>query len=606
MTVGTKSSFYPGGSNVVTLQGADDVLAAMTVIENAAAADRDAAATSETNANTSATSATASAAAAAASLAGFNGRQGTSNPLMDGTATAGVSTSWTPIDHVHPTDTSRAPVASPALTGTPTAPTAAVDTNTTQLATTAFMLAQASSTNPVMDGGTGAIGTSTRFARADHEHPIDTSRAAVASPTFTGTPAAPTAAVDTNTTQLATTAFVLGQASAVGDGTPAMNGTAARGTSTHFARADHVHPTDTSRAPLASPALTGTPTAPTPTIGDNSTTVATTAFVSSAVATATGATPEYGLKNHTIAVSAASGALTIALKDNTGADPSVGSPVIGYFRSSTATSGVWSTLSVTSALSLVVPSAATLGVSSSVAFRLWVVLFNDAGTPRLGVINCTSSASTAQIYQLREGTLTSSTAISSSALSPGVFYTGTAATSKPYLIVGYIEWGASGITSGTWTTTNLAYVQSYGFGVRKPGDVVQQVSFTTSSTTSTSSASFIDSVISTSITPSSAANAVDVIANGNAQSNTAGAGCKTQLMRGSTAIGVGQNTQNNGSAPILAGAAMDALDFPNTTSPTTYKVQVASNAGGGIVIYPSGNAGGGGVNGRISLKEIMT
>ena len=39
----------------------------------------------------------------------------------------------------------------------------------------------------------------------------DALKANLASPTFTGTPAAPTAAVDTNTTQLATTAFVIGQ-----------------------------------------------------------------------------------------------------------------------------------------------------------------------------------------------------------------------------------------------------------------------------------------------------------------------------------------------------------------------------------------------------------
>lgn len=36
-------------------------------------------------------------------------------------------------------------------------------------------------------------------------------KAPLASPTFTGTPAAPTAAVDTNTTQVATTAFIIGQ-----------------------------------------------------------------------------------------------------------------------------------------------------------------------------------------------------------------------------------------------------------------------------------------------------------------------------------------------------------------------------------------------------------
>jgi hypothetical protein len=66
-----------------------------------------------------------------------------------------------------------------------------------------------------------------------------------ASPALTGTPAAPTAAADTNTTQIATTAFVVGQASS---GTPVVNGTAAAGSSTRFARGDHVHPTDTSRA----------------------------------------------------------------------------------------------------------------------------------------------------------------------------------------------------------------------------------------------------------------------------------------------------------------------------------------------------------------------
>ena len=68
-------------------------------------------------------------------------------------------------------------LASPALTGTPTVPTAAVDTSTTQAASTAFVIGQAASANPTM-AGTAAPGTSTRLARADHVHPTDTSRAA--------------------------------------------------------------------------------------------------------------------------------------------------------------------------------------------------------------------------------------------------------------------------------------------------------------------------------------------------------------------------------------------------------------------------------------------
>ncbi len=65
----------------------------------------------------------------------------------------------------------------------------------------------ASTTTPKMNG-TATVGTEMAFARGDHIHPSDTSKADLASPTFTGTPAAPTATKGTNTTQIATTAFV--------------------------------------------------------------------------------------------------------------------------------------------------------------------------------------------------------------------------------------------------------------------------------------------------------------------------------------------------------------------------------------------------------------
>lgn len=95
--------------------------------------------------------------------------------------------------------------ASPALTGTPTTPTAPVDTNSTQVASTAFVVGQASSALPLVDGS-AAIGVSLRYSRQDHVHPTDTSRAPLASPAFTGVPTAPTASIGTNTTQLATMA----------------------------------------------------------------------------------------------------------------------------------------------------------------------------------------------------------------------------------------------------------------------------------------------------------------------------------------------------------------------------------------------------------------
>lgn len=70
-------------------------------------------------------------------------------------------------------DTNKAAKASPALTGTPTAPTAAADTNTTQVATTAFVVGQAASTTPSALGS-ASVGTSLRYARGDHAHALPT------------------------------------------------------------------------------------------------------------------------------------------------------------------------------------------------------------------------------------------------------------------------------------------------------------------------------------------------------------------------------------------------------------------------------------------------
>lgn len=67
----------------------------------------------------------------------------------------------------------KAPLASPALTGNPTAPTQAADNSSTRLATTAFVIGQAGATDPVQDDTTAAVGSSLKYARADHRHPIN-------------------------------------------------------------------------------------------------------------------------------------------------------------------------------------------------------------------------------------------------------------------------------------------------------------------------------------------------------------------------------------------------------------------------------------------------
>ena len=119
--------------------------------------------------------------------------------------------------------------------------------------------------------------------------------AALAGPAFTGTPTAPTASPGTNSTQLATTAYAdtglalrLLKSGDTMTGNLAMSNNKVTGLAAASANGEAVrYEQITPLATLASPAFTGTPTAPTQSALDNSTKLATTAYVDTAVATAT-------------------------------------------------------------------------------------------------------------------------------------------------------------------------------------------------------------------------------------------------------------------------------------------------------------------------------
>ncbi|BEB20140.1 phage tail protein [Escherichia coli] len=115
-----------------------------------------------------------------------------------------------------------------------------------------------------------------------------------ASPTFTGTPKAPTPAAGNNTTQVATTAFVQAALTALINGAPATLDTlkeiaAAINNDPNFSTT--INNALALKAPLSSPVLTGTPTAPTAAQSVNNTQIATTAFVKSAIAGMVGSAP---------------------------------------------------------------------------------------------------------------------------------------------------------------------------------------------------------------------------------------------------------------------------------------------------------------------------
>jgi hypothetical protein len=130
---------------------------------------------------------------------------------------------------------------------------------------------------------TAAPGTNTtQLATTAFAAAIAALKADINNPTFTGIPAAPTATPGTNTTQLATTAFVAAiEALKANINSPTFTGTPAAPTASAGTNTTQLATTAfvQIKADIDSPTFTGNPAAPTPTLGDSSTKLATTAFV---------------------------------------------------------------------------------------------------------------------------------------------------------------------------------------------------------------------------------------------------------------------------------------------------------------------------------------
>lgn len=140
-----------------------------------------------------------------------------------------------------------------------------------------------------------------------------------------------------------------------------------------------------------------------------------------------------------LATSVAASALTINLTQPDGStDPSVATPVLISFRDATLTSGAYNTRTVSSSLSLTVPSGATLGTANAVAAYLWVYALDNAGTVELAICG----------MKLDEGTVHTSTTISSSADSNSTLYSSTGRSNKPIKLLGRLL--STQTIAGTW------------------------------------------------------------------------------------------------------------------------------------------------------------
>lgn len=136
------------------------------------------------------------------------------------------------------------------------------------------------------------------------------------------------------------------------------------------------------------------------------------------------------------------------------------------FRSSTLSNGTINTRTVGTALSLVVPSGATLGTTSGQLHRLVLLAVDNAGVVELAITNLSGG------LNLDETSTISTTAISASSNSANVVYSASARTSVPFRVVGYVE--STQTTAGIWAASPsavqgaggnaLTNLQSIGYG----------------------------------------------------------------------------------------------------------------------------------------------
>jgi hypothetical protein len=164
-----------------------------------------------------------------------------------------------------------APLNAPSFTGNATAVTPPGGDASQSIATTAFVSTALASGVLSWNGRKGAV-------ILNLSDVLSVGGAPLVSPGFTGVPTCPTASPHTGTTQIASTAYVDNAIVASTGGVSSFN---TRSGAVTLTTADV---TSAGGAPIVSPAMTGTPTAPTQGAADNSTKLATTAFVATALA----------------------------------------------------------------------------------------------------------------------------------------------------------------------------------------------------------------------------------------------------------------------------------------------------------------------------------
>lgn len=336
------------------------------------------------------------------------------------------------------------------------------------------------------------------------------------------------------------------------------------------------------------------------------------------LATLAGAQTPYGaIINGTISESRSANATTYALKTLAGTDPSATDPVLIGFRNATIATGNYVYRTVTGALSLTISSGSTLGATSAIPFKLWVTLFDDAGTIRMGVINCLSGSN---IFPLGKIPLASSTAEGGlgAADSAHVFYTGTAVTTKAYAILGYASYETGLTAAGAWDAAPTR-LQLFGAGVPLPGDLIQsQGNASGAAATGTDLVPDDDTIplesegdvyLTQLFTPTSAANVLECAVQGYFSNTGGGQGVMSLYsdQDGSTNALASSRNQFNATSVLFGPWCILHRMLAAVTVETSFTMQFGSGTAGTNTF--NGTSGsrkiGGALNSYIIIKEFM-
>jgi hypothetical protein len=316
--------------------------------------------------------------------------------------------------------------------------------------------------------------------------------------------------------------------------------------------------------------------------------------------------------NGTLVESNATNAVTFAVKTLAGADPSSSDPVLVCFRNATVATGNYVYRTITAALSLTISSGSTLGFASGVAARAWIVIFDDGGTLRLGAINCRSGTN---VYPLGRNPIASSTAEggAGAADSAQVFYTGTAVTSKPYVILGLATYESGVATAGAWNASPTS-IQLFGPGIPLPGHELQRARTESAAVaTGTTAIPYDDTIpqsgegdeyLTRAITPVSAANILRA-SSVSWFSHSSGA-VISALFRDATADALAVSFSNQ-SATLPGLHQIDYAVIAGSTSATTFKLRAGSNSGATTTFNGAASARlfGGTFTSHLQATEIM-